>query len=66
MRRRSTAVCRGRRVNMDKTDQIETHDSTRPVSSTTEARQAVRQNVLYVLAASLVLVIAAFAAIYYW
>jgi hypothetical protein len=51
---------------MADTNEIETHDTNRPVSSTTEARQAVRQNVFYVLAASLVLVIVAFAAIYFW
>lgn len=47
-------------------DDIQTHDTTRPVSSTTEARQAVPQNVFYVLALSLVLVVAAFTAIYFW
>jgi hypothetical protein len=51
---------------MTETDDIETHDTIRPVSSTTQARQAVRQNVFYVLAVSLVLVIAAFTAIYVW
>jgi hypothetical protein len=51
---------------MAETDDIETHDTTRPVISTTEARQAVRQNVFYVLAISLLLVIAAFTAIYLW
>jgi hypothetical protein len=51
---------------MARIDNIETHDTTKPVISTTEARQAVPQNVFYVLAVSLVLVVAAFAAIYFW
>lgn len=51
---------------MAETPRMETHDSTKPVITTTEARQAVPQGVRYVLAISLVLVVAAFAAIYFW
>ncbi len=43
-----------------------THDSTKPVFTTTEARQAVPQGVIYVLGASLVLVVLGFAAVYLW
>ncbi|HEY1706778.1 MAG TPA: hypothetical protein VGG10_00830 [Rhizomicrobium sp.] len=45
---------------------IETHDSTKPVLSTTEARQGTRTGVVTVLLVSLVLVVAAFAVIYFW
>ncbi|HEX2590314.1 MAG TPA: hypothetical protein VHL34_02410 [Rhizomicrobium sp.] len=46
------------------TQELPTHDTTKPVISTTEARQAVPQGVFYVLAVSLILVVAAFTAIY--
>lgn len=45
-------------------DEPQTHDSTKPVVTTTEARQAVPQGVIYVLVVSLVLVIGAYAVIY--
>lgn len=46
---------------------IERHDTTRPVISTIEARQGVRrQGVFYVLAISLLLVVVAFTAVYFW
>jgi hypothetical protein len=46
--------------------ELHTHDTTKPVISTTEARQAVPQGVINVLLVSLVLVVAAFTAIYFW
>jgi hypothetical protein len=45
---------------------LHTHDTTRPESTTRQTRQAVPQNVFTVLAVSLVLVVAAFTAIYFW
>lgn len=48
------------------TPEIHTHDTTRLVSTPTEVRQAVPHGVVYVLVASLVLVVVAFTAIYVW
>ena len=47
-------------------DELPTHDTSRPVSTTTQARQAVPQGVIYVLLISLGLVAVAFTAIYVW
>jgi hypothetical protein len=46
--------------------ELHTHDSTKPVLTTTEARQAVPRGVINVLVISLILVVAAFTAIYFW
>jgi hypothetical protein len=45
---------------------IDTHDSTKPVLTATEARQGTRAGVVTVLIVSLVLVVAAFTVIYVW
>jgi hypothetical protein len=46
--------------------ELHTHDSTKPVITTTEARQAVPRGVINVLVISLILVVVAFTAIYLW
>ncbi len=51
---------------MTTTTELPTHDTTRPESSTTQVRQAKPQGVLTVLTISLVLVVVAFTAIYFW
>ena len=45
---------------------IETHDPTKSILTTTEARQGTRAGVITVLLVSLALVVAAFAVIYLW
>jgi len=46
--------------------ELHTHDSTKPVFTTTEARQAVPHGVIYVLVSSLVLVVVTFTVVYFW
>jgi len=52
-------------MSMTDDPNIHTHDTTRPVSTTRETRQAVPRHVATVLAVSLAMVVVAFAVIYF-